>query len=271
MERWTIISTKTLISYIKAGYSYSEVGTLMNKSAGSIRLKANRLGLKTSDYKKNKIICDKICLRCSVKFTPSKGLINYCSMKCRQGKNWSTEHKKKLSNIAKTSPKALLAQKKRKTRIDKYCPCGKLIKYDSKLGCCNICLYNDPYFYEQLKKSRKGKVGGYRKKGGSSHHIKGYYKDIWMDSSWETAMAIRLDELNIIWERNSSIYLNWYDDKGISHKYYPDFYLPKENLYIEVKGYWTEYSKIKMALVQKQNDVNIIILETLKNIKTFII
>ena len=49
----------------------------------------------------------KNCLRCDKKFEPIKGegrgqgLINYCSMKCRQGKEWSKEAKEKKSDANK--------------------------------------------------------------------------------------------------------------------------------------------------------------------------
>ena len=43
----------------------------------------------------------KNCLKCDKEFEPSKGLINYCSMKCRQGKNWTEEDNKKKSEACK--------------------------------------------------------------------------------------------------------------------------------------------------------------------------
>lgn len=40
----------------------------------------------------------KKCKKCNAEFTPKKGLINYCSYKCRSGRTWSDEDKKKKSN-----------------------------------------------------------------------------------------------------------------------------------------------------------------------------
>ena len=45
----------------------------------------------------------KNCKKCDKEFEPSKGLINYCSMKCRQGKKWTKEDKEKKSKAAKNS------------------------------------------------------------------------------------------------------------------------------------------------------------------------
>ena len=51
----------------------------------------------------------------------------------------------------------------------------------------------------------------------------------------------------------------------------PDFYLPDHDIYIEVKGYWTDAARHKMKSVQERNPVKIIILESLESIGKFII
>ena len=61
------------------------------------------------------------------------------------------------------------------------------------------------------------------------------YKDIILDSQWEADFAIWLDEKQIIWERPSKGFEYIYEDK--KHIYYPDFYLPQLDIYVEVKGY----------------------------------
>lgn len=59
------------------------------------------------------------------------------------------------------------------------------------------------------------------------------YKNVWLDSSWELQIAILLDSLNITWIRPEPLQ---YEDQGKTRKYYPDFYLPKFNLYIDPKN-----------------------------------
>lgn len=69
------------------------------------------------------------------------------------------------------------------------------------------------------------------------------YKGIILDSSWELLVAKFFDENDIIWERPKiGIEYNWEND---IHVYYPDFYLPKFDLYIEVKGYKRERDQYK--------------------------
>ncbi|KKL59181.1 hypothetical protein LCGC14_2217940 [marine sediment metagenome] len=60
-----------------------------------------------------------------------------------------------------------------------------------------------------------------------------------MRSSYEIAYAKWLDKQNIKWKYESKTF-----DLG-NTTYTPDFYLPKTNKYIEIKGYWREDAKKK--------------------------
>ena len=92
-----------------------------------------------------------------------------------------------------------------------------------------------------------------------------------MDSTWEVACATRLDELGIHWIRNPSLKLKYTTRGRRARNYIPDFYLPDYDVYIEVKGYWTDAARHKMKNVQERNTVKIIILESLEDIHTFTI
>jgi len=87
-----------------------------------------------------------------------------------------------------------------------------------------------------------------------------------MDSTWEVACAKRLDELGIRWIRNPSLKLKYTTRGRRQRNYIPDFYLPDLDIYIEVKGYWTDAARHKMEDVQKRNPVRILILESLEDI-----
>ena len=87
-----------------------------------------------------------------------------------------------------------------------------------------------------------------------------------MDSTWEVMMANRFDELNVDWKRDPSMKLSYKTRGGRKRNYIPDFYLPDYDLYIEVKGYWTDAAKHKMKDVQSRNPVKILILESLVEI-----
>lgn len=90
-----------------------------------------------------------------------------------------------------------------------------------------------------------------------------------MDSTWEVACARRLDELGIRWIRDPKMKLGYVTRGRRKRNYVPDFYLPDLDVYIEVKGYWTDAARHKMKDVQARNPVTIIILESLEKIKAF--
>lgn len=69
------------------------------------------------------------------------------------------------------------------------------------------------------------------------------YKDTILDSQWEKDFAKWLDEKRIIWKRPNKGFEYSYDGK--QHIYYPDFYLPQFDIYIEVKGYKRERDEYK--------------------------
>ena len=90
--------------------------------------------------------------------------------------------------------------------------------------------------------------------------------EVKMDSTWEVAMAEKLDELNIRWVRNDDMKLEYTTVRGRKRKYIPDFYLPDYDLYIEVKGYWTDASRHNMKDIEERNPRKILILESLAEI-----
>jgi hypothetical protein len=110
------------------------------------------------------------------------------------------------------------------------------------------------------KKKLWSKQSKYKRKDGSL---------VLMDSTWEVAMAERLDHLKIEWERKEDMKLTYYSKTGRKRNYIPDFYLPDYDTYIEVKGYWTDAARYKMESVQSTNPVKIVILESLDAVNKF--
>jgi len=89
---------------------------------------------------------------------------------------------------------------------------------------------------------------------------------IMMDSTWEVMMADKLNELDVKWERDPNMKLEYKTRGGRKRNYIPDFYLPDFDIYIEVKGYWTDAAKHKMKDIIKRNPGKICILESLAEI-----
>jgi hypothetical protein len=91
-----------------------------------------------------------------------------------------------------------------------------------------------------------------------------------LDSSWEESLALRLDSLGIRWNR-PSIPIKWEDTLGKCHNYFPDFYLPDYDIFLDpknphaVKVQWEKLEIIKTLIP------NLRILTTLKECEGFVI
>lgn len=72
------------------------------------------------------------------------------------------------------------------------------------------------------------------------------YNGVKLDSSYELRLARLLDKHNIRWVRPSP--LKWVDSAGKVRHYFPDFYLPDKNIYLDPKNSYcfkVQHEKIK--------------------------
>jgi hypothetical protein len=159
-----------------------------------------------------------ICKKCENEFEPKKGLINYCSLNCRNSRSFSDETivKKRESNLGQIPWNK-----------------GKKINW-----CVTKCLYCKKNIKHLKSKKRKYHdkcwikcSGGYRK--GSGIGKKGWYKGYWCDSSWELAWIIYNLDYNLPFVRNKKTFSYQWENK--IKKYIPDF-IQYDN-FIEIKGY----------------------------------
>jgi hypothetical protein len=88
------------------------------------------------------------------------------------------------------------------------------------------------------------------------------YNGVLMDSTWEVELAKRLDSLEIKWERPEPI--KWIDNHGKTRNYFPDFYVPEYDLYLDPKNvYAFSKQKEKIEVLLKTYD-NIFFLRTIE-------
>ena len=122
---------------------------------------------------------------------------------------------------------------------------------------------------EKISKSRSvylEEVGG-----GGFTHIKFYNlkningEEFVLRGTWELEVAKIFNEHKILWVRKK--YINYVDE--YEKTYCPDFYLPSQDAYVEVKGYFSERDERKLKLVQEQNKISLILLKgkSLEDIK----
>ena len=93
------------------------------------------------------------------------------------------------------------------------------------------------------------------------------YNGVWLDSTWEFELAKRLDELKVKWVRPNPI--PWVDEKGVTHNYFPDFYLPDFNLFLDPKNpHAVNVQKKKLACILTQYS-NIVIIKSLEECSNY--
>lgn len=93
------------------------------------------------------------------------------------------------------------------------------------------------------------------------------YKGILMDSTWEVELAKRLDNIKVKWYRPDP--LVWIDERNLKHHYFPDFYLPEYNLYIDPKNPYAFKMQITKIKTLQQQYKNIIFLTEINKIRQF--
>lgn len=77
------------------------------------------------------------------------------------------------------------------------------------------------------------------------------YNGVVFDSGYEVLIAKYLDAHNIIWIRpTNAVY--WFDSNGKQRRYFPDFYLPKYDIYLDPKNSYCISQQIeKLNVVSK--------------------
>ena len=93
---------------------------------------------------------------------------------------------------------------------------------------------NDPEARKKHKQAMKKANANYTRRTPGKFKY-GWFNGIWCDSSWELAYLLYCIDHNISIERNKKGFSYIWQDSV--HSYFPDFYLPATNQYVEIKGY----------------------------------
>jgi len=257
----------------KLGYSYYG-----GKSAREVNQIFDEYGLDSSDFdrgKKNRKYerVKKECPVCEKTFTTKKGHPKErktCSHSCsnsyfKQGNSEKAKNKKSksLQNYYKQNPSPNGG--KSKEYVKDTC---KVHSYKQ----CEVCdsLFVRAYgkekeigFGTERKTCSKGckieaQVGERTYQNGSRkpeyYHNGNTDTEVLLESSWEVEVAEKLDNLQIVWKRPDPIV--WNDNEDCEHYYYPDFFLPNYNLYLDPKNpYCMDRDEEKMKKVSQKLDI----------------
>lgn len=160
------------------------------------------------------------CINCGIETINPK----FCSRSCSVSHTNKFKSRSKESRL-KTSMtlKSIIRPHKEKVIPPKYskvfhhtCSCG--VPFYSKTKSCQYC-----HICRTAVRIKNG-----------LRSTQVLYNGVYLDSSWELKLAKHLDDNNIKWTRPS--FITYSDIMGNTKKYFPDFYLPKLNIYLDPKN-----------------------------------
>lgn len=199
----------------------------------------------------------KICPKCNTEFDPGKWNKTFCSRKCANSRNFTNESNKKRSVGNKQASARLTLEQKQvslqkrlaslaelhKNKIKPLCiDCGKLIKKENKHKRCQPC-----YFKSDACSHALGHYRNYERLS----VVDSLGNPVFLMSSLEIRYYNFLTKNGIQWKKPASI--TYKDNTGKAHWYKPDFEIINTGEIIEIKGYFWNNDKIKMAWVIEQN------------------
>ena len=200
------------------------------------------------------------CERCGNEHNGSFATGRFCNRSCANGRTWSKQDKLKKSESAFKSEKILAT----KLYPNKFClKCNVKISRHSVTNMCKPHSFTDSVYREKLSEARSRNIE--EKGNGGFLDIKYYNTQNTMNENfkvrgtWERKMAQWLTTNGVEWKRK--VYLKYIKQgEDFRRTYSPDFFLPEDDLYIEVKGYYSQLDKEKMERVIEQNNINLLMI-----------
>ena len=180
----------------------------------------------------------KVCPKCSASHNK---LGTFCSRKCANSRGTRSLETKQKQSISNKKYFLKLSETNKKAKIQHLADINPNIAggpYTKiKLANCSYCTKrfwsntehttkfnttcSDECFMSIKRKNRAGS--------------KTEYNGQIYDSGWEAELAKWMDVNNIEFVRPTK-HIPWVDSNGKSRKYFPDFYIPKLNLYVDPKN-----------------------------------
>jgi endonuclease I len=164
------------------------------------------------------------------------------------------EHRKHMSEGLKGHP---VSEKHRQLMSKKMKAARKRKKWIGRSGPLTYPVWN-----KGLTKETDARVAAYGQKN-VGHPIHSYgrypYKGALMRSTWEVVYAKYLESHNLAWEYEKKVfYVGRGPWNGITYR--PDFYIPEQDLYVEVKGAWLNGSQAKIkAFREKYPEIHLLV------------
>jgi len=244
--------------YYKSGkHKENVLKARLKATEASARNKQSRV----DTYNENPALCK--CCGDPIEYSKRKN--QFCSKSCaasynNTGRVRTAESKLKTSKSV-TVAYSLLTEEEKKTRNRSTMPIRE--KHADVEFTCPIC--NGTFLMPYTKRFRKtcgaddckiqASVGVRSYQNGSRKPVWFYNpyegKEVLLDSSWEVKTAELLISKDIKWIRPP--FIKWQDKLGKTRRYFPDFYLPDYDVYLDPKNpYCLVLDEEKITAISKQ-------------------
>lgn len=194
------------------------------------------------------------CARCGKDFNSYTkwGQKTFCSRSCANVRDQTDNTKKKIANTVRAQHKAN-PRKLEYTRVSQCIICNKWFS-GSKKTCSNACL--SIHAQKNAYINQLGKNG--IRSGVATFTTDSYGNQVKLESRFESRCADILNDLCIKWIRPKALPYTLHNKK---RRYYPDFFLPELNVYLDPKNdYLIEKDTDKINAVRQQHNAVIYVL-----------
>lgn len=244
--------------------SYETYLTIKNRSQSKSAETCRKIyALRRKEREEKWISEEHRCERCGKVMTVKYGSGRFCSSFCSHSRQLSEEQKsitrdKLLSNKnieLFTSETSIKFQDKRRETLEKKKEI-LLCKYEASPKTCEICGKILPYDMRNRKTCSKDcwillncEINKNRRYYNSK---RGVFDGVFFDSTYELAFYIYCKYNGINCIKNKEISFTYFYN-GKYHEYFPDFFLPDKDIFVETKGRITELDRVKMEAALSDN------------------
>ena len=192
------------------------------------------------------------------KYQRTKDKNRFCSNSC--ARSFSTQAKREEINekISETLTGRKITAYSQECRNSSCSKVFDTIPSSTREYCSEECIHSCEEYQQKMRKIAQERGFGGQTSRNSFYYEKKSGEEVCLHSTYEVRVAESLDKNGISWIRPDPL---GYFLEEKNRLYYPDFYLPKFDVYLDPKNsYLIEKDRDKIHAVSEQNEVEVLVL-----------